>query len=147
MQSFLSTYIFVIPLVVMLLSEIAKVVVSWTQTGSWERGIFRHGGMPSSHSAFVTSLLIVVGREDGIDSTMFAIAVVFASIVFYDAVSIRHTVGRHAWFLNLLQKIHKVKVSDELYRFSERVGHSLMEVVAGVAFGVLVTTVLQAWIA
>ena len=57
----LRTYLFLIPLVVMLLTEIAKVTVEWWQTGNWHAKLFHPGGMPSSHSAFVMSLLILGG--------------------------------------------------------------------------------------
>tara|TARA_Y100000310_G_scaffold160073_1_gene159758 strand:+ start:823 stop:1272 length:450 start_codon:yes stop_codon:yes gene_type:complete len=131
LQYYLSTYPFLIPIAVLLLSEIVK-VINRIREGSGERLLFRHGGMPSSHSAFVTSLLIVVGRESGLESVDFALAAVFSGIVWYDAIAVRGTVSKHAKALNLVQQIHK---------FSEEVGHTLREVVVGVAFGGTVTLV------
>ena len=58
------------------------------------------GGMPSSHTSFVTSLATVVGLVDGFHSTNFAIAVVFAAIVMYDAAGVRRAVGKQATILN-----------------------------------------------
>ena len=86
--------------------------------------------MPSSHSAFVMSLLIVVGRKMGIESIEFAIALCFAGIVWYDAIAVRGTVSKHAKALNVMQEIHQ---------FSEEVGHTVLEVIAGIAFGAFVT--------
>ena len=94
------------------------------------------GGMPSSHSAFVTSLLIIVGRKTGIDSVEFAIATVLACIVWYDAIGVRAVLGEQAHVLNVLQHFHRLK---------ETLGHSFSEVFAGIAFGAIVT-VIGIWI-
>lgn len=97
------------------------------------RIFFRQGGMPSSHSAFVTSLLIIVGDKMGIESVEFAIATVFAGVVWYDAIAVRGTVGKQSRTLNLIQNIHQ---------FSEEVGHSIREVIAGIIFGLIMTLIL-----
>lgn len=137
MSALLSQYTFLIPLIVGLLSEALKVVTEGIERGAWHEGILRPGGMPSSHSAFVTSLLIVIGRKTGIDSIEFAIAFVFACIVWYDALSFRHALGEQAKVLNRLQHWE---------HFSERLGHSVREVLGGIIFGTAVTT-LGIWIA
>src|SRR5665213_2189378 len=103
-MSIFRQYIFLIPLVVMVLTEITKVIVEYVRTGSWHSGIFKSGGMPSSHSAFVTSLLIVVADRTGTQSVAFAISFVFAAIVWYDAMSVRREVGLQAEVLNKLQR-------------------------------------------
>lgn len=125
--------LFLIPLVVMVLTECAKMAVEHVRTGHWSKGMFRPGGMPSTHSAFVTSLLIMLAFTVGIDSPEFAIAFVFACVVWYDAVSLRRSVGEQAELLNRLQHWHHLR---------ERVGHSLKEVLAGIAFGVVATGIL-----
>lgn len=127
---FLRTYLFLVPVIAMVLSEAAKVAVEYTRTGKWAEGVFQPGGMPSSHSAFVTSLLIVIARRLGTDSTEFAIAFVFACVVWYDAISLRRSVGQQAEVLNQLQPWKHLRV---------RVGHSVKEVIAGIAFGAIVT--------
>ena len=127
---FLRTYLFLVPVVAMVLSELTKIALEYARTGRWAQGMFRPGGMPSSHSAFVTSLLIVIARKLGIDSTEFAIAFVFACVVWYDAISLRKSVGEQAELLNRLQQWHHLR---------ERVGHSFKEVIGGIAFGAAVT--------
>jgi len=126
----LHTYLFLIPLVVIVLTEFTKLFVEMVRTGSWSGRLFQQGGMPSSHSAFVTSLLIVVGRKTGLDSIEFAIAVVFACIVWYDAIGVRGALGKQAKILNLMQ---------ELYELKETIGHSFIEVLVGIIFGAAVT--------
>jgi len=128
----LRQYIFLIPLVVLVLCEIAKVVVEYIKTGDWDEGIFRSGGMPSSHSAFVTSLLIIVAQKLGMESVEFAMAFVFAAVVWYDAMSVRRAVGQQAEILNKLQRKEKLKI---------RLGHTFLEVLGGIVFGAIVTQI------
>ncbi len=132
LHDILSTYIFIIPLIVGLLSEAVKVCTEGMERGAWHEGLFRSGGMPSSHSALVTSLLIVVAEKSGLDSVAFAIAFIFACIVWYDAVSSRRAIGEQAKILNRLQKWEHL---------SERLGHSLKEVVGGIIFGASITLI------
>lgn len=122
----LRTYPFLIPVIVMVLCELVKSLTAYTKTGTWHAGFFRTGGMPSSHSAFVTSLLIIVERRLGAESVEFAVAFVFAAVVWYDAVSLRREVGLQAELLNRLQHWQHLR---------ESVGHSLVQVLAGIAFG------------
>ncbi|MDD4287528.1 MAG: divergent PAP2 family protein [Candidatus Peribacteraceae bacterium] len=128
----LRTYLFLIPLVVLVLSEIVKYVVEEMKSGAGHRHLFQQGGMPSSHSAFVMSLLIIVGHKMGTDSVEFAIATVFACIVWYDAIGVRAVLGEQARVLNVLQHFHRLK---------ETLGHSFTEVFAGIAFGAVVTMI------
>ena len=120
---------FLIPLFVMFCSEITKHLLHRLVAGKW----FEHGGMPSSHSAFVTSLLIVVWMIDGMQSTTFTISTVFAGIVWYDALFVRRAVGNQAKMLNSLQQIET---------FPERIGHSFLEVIGGIAFGSFMTLIV-----
>lgn len=129
MQQFLTEYPFVICAIIMVLAEVTKHLFEGTVRGIW----FQHGGMPSSHSAFVSSLLIVVGTIDGMGSTTFAVATVFAGIVWYDAAFVRSQVGKQAKALNILRQLEE---------FSERIGHSVAEVIGGIIFG----TTLSYWI-
>lgn len=124
----LRDYPFLIPLIVSALAEVTKHLHEGLHRGVW----FQHGGMPSSHSAFVTSLLMVVGVKEGMGSAEFAIATVFACVVWYDAAFVRSQVGKQAKVLNILQQFQA---------FSERIGHSVMEVIAGIIFGAAVTLV------
>lgn len=130
----LATYPFMITVSVMIAAEVTKHLFEGLTKNIW----FQHGGMPSSHSAFVTSLMMVVGTYDGIASTTFAVSTVFAGIVWYDAAFVRKQVGQQAKALNILQQLED---------FSERVGHSTAEVAGGILFGGFLTYFLLAWIA
>jgi hypothetical protein len=101
------------------------------------------GGMPSAHSAFVTALTVAVGIRAGFGSEVFSVAFVFATIVIYDSLRLRRTVQRQSELLNsLVRRYHP----EERGNLSEMVGHTPVEVIAGVlsggALAALVTVLL-----
>lgn len=102
----------------------------------WTRMI-GSGGMPSSHSAFVTSLAMSVGLKDGFYSTTFAIAVVFAMVVMYDAAGIRRAAGQQAQVLNrLIEQWNNSETREK--QLKELLGHTPVEVFAGAVLGVII---------
>src|SRR3981081_1061794 len=62
------------------------------------------GGLPSSHTALGVRLTTTVGLMQGMDSTLFDVGVVFASIVMYDATGLRQAAGRQAAILNKIME-------------------------------------------
>ena len=95
--------------------------------------LFGDGGMPSGHSATVTSLATVCGLSFGFGSVEFAIAAILAIIVCHDATGVRRETGRHAEILNeLLQSIETGRPVD----LKELVGHTPLQVLAGVLIGI-----------
>jgi len=103
---------------------------------------FTSGGMPSSHSSFVSSLAITVGLKNGFNSDLFAIVTVFALIVTYDASGVRRAVGQQANVLNnLIKHLESKSYSDkQLIRedLKELIGHTPFEVFAGVLLGAII---------
>ena len=96
------------------------------------------GGMPSSHSAVVTSLTTMVGRAYGIESPIFAIAVVFSIVVMYDAAGVRRAAGKQAELLNKIVEtpgLTGVEVSGKLV---EVLGHTPKQVFVGAIIGIIV---------
>jgi len=93
------------------------------------------GGMPSSHSAFVTALTTSVGIINGYRSIEFAIALGFSLVVMYDAAGLRRSAGKMAAVLN--------KIVDDIYthkphtseRLIELLGHTPLEVIMGALLG------------
>ena len=103
----------------------------------WRR-FFGSGGMPSSHTAFVVSLAIMVGVASGFDTPAFAIATVLAAIVMYDASGVRRETGVQGQVLNEI--IRKVFVDGQPItdvELKELVGHTKLEVAGGFIVGVL----------
>lgn len=101
------------------------------------------GGMPSSHSALVTGLATATGRLDGVGSTAFAISVVLAGIVMYDAAGVRRAVSIQARILN--QMLDEAFAGHPIAekRLRELIGHTPFQVfvggLLGIAVGLLVT--------
>lgn len=96
------------------------------------------GGMPSAHSAVVTSLAAVVGKRQGLDSPLFAIAIWFAAIVMYDAAGVRRAVGVQAGILNrMLDDLVSTHNFNEK-RLAELIGHTPTQVIAGAILGIAV---------
>lgn len=60
------------------------------------------GGMPSAHSATVCALTVSMSRAAGISSPEFALAVLFATVVMYDAMGVRRAAGEHAKVINAM---------------------------------------------
>lgn len=95
------------------------------------------GGMPSSHSAFIVSLTVGIGRVSGIDSPVFALSFVFASIVMYDAMGIRRAAGEHAKLLNSIMSTDNIfKMNHK--KLKELLGHTPFEVLGGLILGIIV---------
>jgi hypothetical protein len=100
------------------------------------------GGMPSSHSALVTGLATAAGRVAGVDSAAFAIAVVLASIVMYDAAGVRRAVSIQARILNqMIDEAFQGKPFAEK-RLRELIGHTPIQVIVGGLLGVGVAFIL-----
>lgn len=144
------------------LREIAYNHFIWTSVIAWTiaqllKGIFYFvkerkvnfrrfvgaGGMPSSHSALVASLATAVGIHEGWDSASAAMAIIFAMVVMYDAAGVRLAASRQAITLN--------KMIDELFEegefhyehLKEFLGHTLVEVFAGAALGIIMAILLR----
>lgn len=86
-----------------------------------------YGGMPSNHSAIVGSMATLIALREGIDTPAFGVALTLTYIVLLDANSLRRQVGLQAERLNLL--------SVDARPLRERVGHSRLEIAAGLLVG------------
>ena len=98
------------------------------------------GGMPSSHSAAVTSLATGIGLSYGWDSPHFAIAAVFGSIVMYDATGIRRAAGIQAKLINeLVQELgHLFDEGFQPQVLKTLLGHTYPQVLVGAIIGAFI---------
>jgi uncharacterized protein len=147
MQDFptiLDNHILFVSLFACILAQILKVVVDLVQDGKLNfRSLVGTGGMPSAHSALVTALATGVGQTAGWASGEFAIALIFAIIVMYDAAGVRQAAGKQARILN--QIMDEFSHGDTKFtedRLKELLGHTPVQVIAGAALGTVVS-----WIA
>ncbi len=96
------------------------------------------GGMPSSHTALVTGLATATGRVMGVGSATFAIAVVLASIVMYDAAGVRRAVSIQARILNqMIDEAFQGQPFAEK-RLRELIGHTPIQVFVGALLGIAI---------
>ena len=86
-----------VPLLLWFCIQVFKVICDLVKTKKFNfKRIMGAGGMPSSHTAVVTSLAMLVGKSEGFDSAMFAVALVFAMVVMYDAAGVRRAAGKQS---------------------------------------------------
>jgi len=104
--------------------------------------LFEMGGIPSSHSAAVTSLSLIIALKTGCTSAIFAVTIFFSFLVIYDAAGLRKAAGQQATVLNkILDEINKKgKFSEE--KLIELIGHTPIEIIAGIIYGFLLAFVL-----
>jgi acid phosphatase family membrane protein YuiD len=124
------------------MAQFIKVPLHLLSKKTWNPRLgFSTGGMPSSHSAAVTSLATAIGIAEGISSSSFALAVVVSAITMFDAAGIRRHAGTHASFLNRLLKssVALQQEQQERTEFKELLGHRPIEVFVGAIFGILVS--------
>lgn len=100
---------------------------------------FSSGGMPSSHSALVTSVMLSIGLFYGFNSPLFALAVALAMIVVYDAAGVRREAGRHAEKINVLinELFSGHPISEK--QLKEVIGHTPAQVIIGVILGLSIS--------
>ena len=94
--------------------------------------------MPSSHSAVVTSLATMIGKYQGIDTPIFALSVIFAFVVMYDAAGIRRAAGKQAKLLNKIVETPGLTGLEVSERLVEVLGHTPTQVLVGAIIGIIV---------
>ena len=139
-----------------LLAQVFKVLITLIISKKFtpER-LWGAGGMPSAHSAMVCALTVSIARFNGVNSAVFALAVMFAFVTMYDAMGVRREAGEHARLLNkYLNQIENQKADangdgipdkevDEI-ELKEFIGHTPLEVLGGVLLGILVGILIPA---
>lgn len=103
---------------------------------NWGRMI-GDGGMPSGHSATVTSLALLIGMVCGFGSVEFAISFILATIVCHDATGVRRETEKQAFLIDELVKAVEELAEDNLpeVKLKKFVGHSPIQVIAGILLG------------
>uniref|UniRef100_B8HXR8 Acid phosphatase/vanadium-dependent haloperoxidase related n=1 Tax=Cyanothece sp. (strain PCC 7425 / ATCC 29141) TaxID=395961 RepID=B8HXR8_CYAP4 len=124
-----------------LIAQILKLVIEYIKNRKLNfRVLVETGGMPSSHSALVAALATGVGQTKGWGGTEFAIALIFAFIVMYDAAGVRQAAGKQARVLNqIVDEFFQADHALSEARLKELLGHTPMQVVAGSALGIAIS--------
>ena len=130
-------YIYLItPFVAWLLAGSLKFLINSIRAKKLAFGLIGYGGMPSNHSAIVSSVAAIIAFKEGIEHPAFGVAIALAFIVLLDASSLRRQVGKHAEAINALQTNPNAPV------LRERMGHTKAEILGGILTGTLTAYIL-----
>jgi len=136
-QLITNKYIY-IPLLLWLGIQIFKVVYDLIVTKKFNfKRILGAGGMPSSHSAVVVSLATLIAKDQGVDSPIFALALIFAFVVMYDAAGVRRAAGKQAKLLNKIVQTPGLSAMQVQEKLVEVLGHTPTEVFVGALIGII----------
>ena len=138
MKELLTNKLIWIPLATWFLVQVFKLIVEVFNAKGRKinfRRILGSGGMPSSHTACITSLATSIGIAEGFGSPVFALSVVFCFIVMYDAAGVRRAAGKQAAVLNkIIESDEDINVQEKLV---ELIGHTPFQVVVGAIVGIV----------
>lgn len=137
-----------VSLLAWILAQAAKILLNFLLEKKWDFSLLvSSGGFPSSHTSIVCALAVSIGKVEGPDSSLFAIAVALAVIVMYDAAGVRRAAGNHARVINYLVEWMRQHQADRLAqnlqeeRLKELIGHTPFEVFGGAILGVAIALI------
>ena len=120
-------------------AQALKTLLYALETGKFDiNRLFGDGGMPSGHSATVTSLATFSGLNFGFGSFQFAATAILAIIVCHDAMGVRLETGKQAAVLNEILEAFELLSPEKLSEanLKEFVGHTPIQVMAGILLGI-----------
>jgi acid phosphatase family membrane protein YuiD len=125
------------------IGQFLKAPLDYVLNKRWNWGIILSpGGMPSSHSALITSVTLAIGLQEGFDTPLFALSFAIGMVVIYDAAGVRRQAGIHAERINeMMESFFKGSGIPEK-ELKEVLGHTPVEVITGVILGIIISIVL-----
>ena len=136
---FIQNKYLIVPFLLWFFIQLFKVIYDLVTTKKFNfKRILGAGGMPSSHSAVVVGLATLIGKGEGVDTPIFAVTVILAFVVMYDAAGVRRAAGKQAKLLNKLIEtpgLTGIQVSEKLV---EVLGHTPFQVLVGALIGLVV---------
>ena len=147
LQTLIHNKMFVAPILGWTVAQILKTIIHFIITKSFQaERLVGSGGMPSSHSATVVSLMYATAACKGIEGFEFPMATALAIIVMYDAMNVRMETGKQSIVLNFFLKNEEIMsqlkdVSREEWPriiLKEYVGHTPLQVLGGIVTGIVV---------
>ncbi|WP_312100342.1 divergent PAP2 family protein [Acinetobacter venetianus] len=118
------------PFLAWLICGLTKFLVNSIKSKRLAFDLIGYGGMPSNHSAIVSSMVSLIAFKEGIDSSAFGVSLTLAFIVILDANSLRQQIGKHAKAINKINSNGNIKLR-------ERIGHTKLEILAGISIGMI----------
>ncbi|MFA5021487.1 MAG: divergent PAP2 family protein [Patescibacteria group bacterium] len=134
----------IIPIIALITSQTLKLLTDGIKGNFDLKSMFiSYGGMPSSHTAFAVSITTLIAIRQGLDSPIFALALVFTLLTMRDAAGFRNILGQQAKTFNKFIKRLPETEKKDLPLFREQMGHSVLEVSAGALWGIVLTWFLS----
>ena len=131
-----------VPFFTWLAIQCFKVIWDLIETRKFNfKRIMGAGGMPSSHSAIVMAITVMVGKNAGFDSWEFALSLVFSGVVMYDAAGIRRAAGKQATLLNKIIETPGLTGMQVQEKLVEVLGHTPFQVLVGAIIGIIVGSI------
>ena len=128
-----------VPFFTWLAIQVFKVIVDSIKSKKLNlHRLFGAGGMPSSHTAVVMVITIMIGKNAGFGSYAFAATFIFSLIVMYDAAGVRRAAGEQASVLNKIIETPGLSGLEVQKRLMEALGHTPIQVLVGAIIGIVV---------
>ena len=138
-QKFITNKYLYVPLILWFCIQTFKVIYELLKTKKLNfKRIIGAGGMPSSHSAITMCISTMIGKSEGFDSSIYALSLIVALVVMYDAAGVRRAAGKQAKLLNKIidtPGLSNVQVQEKLV---EVFGHTPIQVLVGALLGIFI---------
>ena len=142
-EGFLHNKYIIVPLLTWFFIQLFKLIYDLVTTRKFNfKRILGAGGMPSSHSAVVVSLATMIGKDIGVDTPLFALAMAFALVVMYDAAGVRRAAGKQARLLNKIVQTPGLSGLEVQEKLVEVLGHTPFQVLVGALIGLAVGLII-----
>lgn len=140
-----SNYLFITPIIAWFVAQFLKMIITLIKDKVFnpKLALFSSGGMPSSHSATVSSLCSACAILSGFGSFEFAISFVLAMVVMTDAVGVRRETGEQAKVINkIVEELFSGNSEKAETALKELVGHTPFQVAMGVLVGISTSVII-----
>lgn len=128
----------VTPFIAWFVAGVLKFLINSIRAKQLAFALMGYGGLPSNHSAIVSSMAALIGLREGLSHPAFGVAIALAFIVMLDANSLRRQIGKQA------SAINRMAANDAAHSvLRERIGHSRIEIAAGIVVGIVVAVAVN----
>ena len=124
---------FLMPFVAWFVAGSLKYIINRIRFGSRANELVGYGGFPSTHTTIASTVVWYIGLDEGVNTSVFGVALTMAFVVIIDALSLRKNIEKHAKILNQI-------ISNDV-KLREKIGHTPFEVLGGIFTGLLVAMI------
>ena len=139
LKNLFSNYVLMTTITAWFVAQFVKMIITLIKEKRFKPMLmlFSCGGMPSSHTATVSSLFASSAILFGFASFEFAISFVLTMVVITDALGVRREAGKHAKVLNrVMEEIFSGDAERSERALKELVGHTPFQVAMGAVVGI-----------